>query len=188
LQIEGCHMVSVEDPPRSLISVFHTGATTFLPNSISFILVRLSGPRSRPTAMQKMWYSRESNLGPLGLQPGTLTTRSERRPSSQICIHSSKYKNTKNQHIHPAMWNVAHRLPVYACTITDHCIALLQLLHKWQHQSMKLWIQVVHLSFWWKEHLRDVKESNYHEQHNRPSELMGMPRIKLDRKIITNKT
>jgi hypothetical protein len=28
----------------------------------------LSGPRSRPTATQKIWQSRESNLGPLGQQ------------------------------------------------------------------------------------------------------------------------
>jgi hypothetical protein len=34
--------------------------------------MRLSGPRSRPTATQKM--GRESNPEPLGLQPGTQTT------------------------------------------------------------------------------------------------------------------
>jgi hypothetical protein len=38
----------------------------------------LSGHRSRPTATQKIWSLRESNLGPLGLQPGNLTTRSQR--------------------------------------------------------------------------------------------------------------
>jgi hypothetical protein len=39
--------------------------------------MRLSGPRSRPTATQKMWQRRESN--PLGLQPGSLTTTPQRR-------------------------------------------------------------------------------------------------------------
>jgi hypothetical protein len=34
----------------------------------------LSGPRSRPTT-KKIWQRRQSNLGPLGLQPGSLTTR-----------------------------------------------------------------------------------------------------------------
>ena len=30
LRIEGCHVVSAMDPPRPLISVFWTGAATFL--------------------------------------------------------------------------------------------------------------------------------------------------------------
>jgi hypothetical protein len=34
----------------------------------------LSGPRSRPTATQKIWQRRESKPGPLDLQPGSLTT------------------------------------------------------------------------------------------------------------------
>jgi hypothetical protein len=47
----------------------------------------LSGPSSRPTATQKIWYCRESNPGPLGLQPRNLTTRLQRwsnLPSSNI--------------------------------------------------------------------------------------------------------
>jgi hypothetical protein len=39
----------------------------------------LSGPRSRPTATQKIWQCGKSNLGPLGLWPGSLTTRPQRR-------------------------------------------------------------------------------------------------------------
>jgi hypothetical protein len=34
----------------------------------------LSGSRSRPTSTQKIWERRKSNPGPLGLQPGTVTT------------------------------------------------------------------------------------------------------------------
>jgi hypothetical protein len=34
----------------------------FLPNSSSVVLMRLSGPRSRPTTSQKIWQRRESNL------------------------------------------------------------------------------------------------------------------------------
>jgi hypothetical protein len=33
----------------------------FLPSSFSVVLTRLSGPRSRPTTSQKIWYRRESN-------------------------------------------------------------------------------------------------------------------------------
>jgi hypothetical protein len=55
LQIEGCRVVSAADPPRPLISVFYTGAATFLLSRSSFILKKLRGPRSRPTATQKMW-------------------------------------------------------------------------------------------------------------------------------------
>jgi hypothetical protein len=43
------------------------------------MLTRLSGPRSRPTATQKIWQHQESNPGPLGLQLGSLTTRPQRR-------------------------------------------------------------------------------------------------------------
>jgi hypothetical protein len=43
------------ESPRPLISVFKTGAATFLSSSSSVILTRLSGPRSRPTTSQKIW-------------------------------------------------------------------------------------------------------------------------------------
>jgi hypothetical protein len=33
----------------------------FLPSSSSIVLMRLSGPRSRPTISQKIWYRRKSN-------------------------------------------------------------------------------------------------------------------------------
>jgi hypothetical protein len=45
----------------------------------------LSGPRCRPTAMQKIWEPRESNTWCRGLQPGTLTTRPQRRSNKCIC-------------------------------------------------------------------------------------------------------
>jgi hypothetical protein len=38
----------------------------------SRVLTRLSGPRSRPAASQKIWKRWESNPGPLHLQPETL--------------------------------------------------------------------------------------------------------------------
>jgi hypothetical protein len=41
--------------------------------------MRLSGPRSRPTATQKIWQCQEPNPGPLCLQPGSLTTRPQRQ-------------------------------------------------------------------------------------------------------------
>jgi hypothetical protein len=48
----------------------------------------LSGPHSRPTDTQKIWQHRESNLGPLGLWPGTVTTRPQRW---------SQFSNKENQ-------------------------------------------------------------------------------------------
>ena len=71
---------SAQRLPRPLISVFQTGAATFFyPSSSSIDLTRLSGPRSRPPTTQKIWQRRESNPGPLHLQPETLTTRPQRR-------------------------------------------------------------------------------------------------------------
>jgi hypothetical protein len=70
---------------------FLTGASTFLPSSSSFIRKRLSGPRSRPTATNKIWLPLESNPGSLGLQTGNLTSRPQRR--SQFHTHA-KLKTT----------------------------------------------------------------------------------------------
>jgi hypothetical protein len=41
--------------PRSLISVFYIGAGTYHSSSSTVILMRLSGPYSRPTTSQKIW-------------------------------------------------------------------------------------------------------------------------------------
>jgi hypothetical protein len=49
-------------------------------------------------------------------------------------------KGCKNQHIHPAAWNFVHRLPRYANTIIYRCIALLQLLYRWQHWSQIMFL------------------------------------------------
>jgi hypothetical protein len=57
-------VVSVADPLRSLISVFLTGAATFLSSSCSFILTRAEW-----TTFQTDPYS-ENLVGP-GLEPGT---------------------------------------------------------------------------------------------------------------------
>jgi hypothetical protein len=59
-------------------------------------------------------------------------------------IHDSKCKDIKNQHVHPAASNFVHWLSRYASTIICYCIMLLQLLHRWQHQSQKLWLYVAH--------------------------------------------
>jgi hypothetical protein len=55
------------ESPRPLISVFQTGAATFLSSNSSLILTSLSEPRSRPTSSQKIWKRRELNSGPLDL-------------------------------------------------------------------------------------------------------------------------
>jgi hypothetical protein len=59
---KGCHVVSVTDPYGRILSVFWTGAATFLSSSSSIVLTRLSGPRSRPTTFS-FWQCRESNPG-----------------------------------------------------------------------------------------------------------------------------
>jgi hypothetical protein len=68
-------VVSAADPLRSLISVFQTGAATFLSSSSLFTLTRAEW-----TPFQTHCYSENQvapgiELGPLGYQPGTLTTR-----------------------------------------------------------------------------------------------------------------
>jgi hypothetical protein len=61
----------------------------FLLTSSSVALTRLSGPHSRPTTFFFFSCSaRESNPGPQDLQPGTLTTRPQRRSD-----HKKKKKN-----------------------------------------------------------------------------------------------
>jgi hypothetical protein len=69
-------VVSAADPPRSLISVFLTGAATFISSSSSFILTRAEW-----TPFQTHCYY--ENLAAPGiepsLQPGSLTTRPQRR-------------------------------------------------------------------------------------------------------------
>jgi hypothetical protein len=70
-------VVSATAPtPRSLIRLSWPEPLIFHSRKSSIILTRLSGPRSRPT-------TQESNPGPLDLQPGTLTTRPQRRSTYQ---------------------------------------------------------------------------------------------------------
>jgi hypothetical protein len=56
--------------------------------------------------------------------------------------HDSKCKGIENQCVHPAVWNFVHSVPRYASTIIYRSIVALQLLHRGQHQSRKLWIAV----------------------------------------------
>jgi hypothetical protein len=57
-------VVSVADPPRSLISVFLTGVATFLSSSSSFILTMAEW-----TPLQTQYYS--DNLATPGIESGT---------------------------------------------------------------------------------------------------------------------
>jgi hypothetical protein len=45
-------VLSAAELPRPLISVLQTGAATFISINSSFILMRLSGPRSRPNLVK----------------------------------------------------------------------------------------------------------------------------------------
>jgi hypothetical protein len=57
-------VVSAADPPRSLISIFYTGAATFLSSSSSFILTRAEW-----TPFKIHCYS--DNVVSQGIEPGT---------------------------------------------------------------------------------------------------------------------
>jgi hypothetical protein len=56
----GCRVVSATDPHGRQFR-FSRPETLFSWNSISIILMRLSGPHSRYTTSQRIWYRRESN-------------------------------------------------------------------------------------------------------------------------------
>jgi hypothetical protein len=58
------------------------------------------------------------------------------RPDTRLQIKGRK----KNRHVHPSAWNLVHWLPRHASAIIYSCIALIQLLYRWHHQSRKLWI------------------------------------------------
>jgi hypothetical protein len=57
-------VVSAADPPRSLMSVFYTGAATYLSSSSSFIITRAEW-----TPFQIHCYL--ENLAAAGIEPGT---------------------------------------------------------------------------------------------------------------------
>jgi hypothetical protein len=67
--------------------------------------------------------------------PLSVPSRNLIRPNTRLQI-----KGHKKSALHPAAWNFVNWLPRYASTIIYRCIALLQLLNRWQYQSRKLWI------------------------------------------------
>jgi hypothetical protein len=71
-------VVSAADPLRSLISVFSTGAATFLSSSFSFILTRAEW-----TLLQNHCYS--ENLVAPGIEPGT----------SWLAVRNSHHQTTR---------------------------------------------------------------------------------------------
>jgi hypothetical protein len=50
----GCRVVSATDPHGRILRFLDWSRYSFLPSSSSTVLTRLSGPRSRPTASQKI--------------------------------------------------------------------------------------------------------------------------------------
>jgi hypothetical protein len=62
-----CCVVSATDSHGRYSRFSRPEPLLFLPSSSSVVLMRLSGPRSRPTASQKIWKCRESNPGNLDL-------------------------------------------------------------------------------------------------------------------------
>jgi hypothetical protein len=60
VRIDGCRVVSVTDPYSRVLGFLYRSRYVFWSSS-SIVLTRLSGPRSRPTTSQKLWYRRELN-------------------------------------------------------------------------------------------------------------------------------
>jgi hypothetical protein len=93
----------------------------------------LSGPRSRPTATQKIWQRRESNPRPLGLQPGSLITRPKRRSiKPEIPFRRGgedpHIKWKERDEMRPdEIWFSTKPLPLFVC----HC----ELLHLGRYSS-----------------------------------------------------
>jgi hypothetical protein len=78
----GYCVVSATDPPCRILGFLDRSRYYFsqvAPQLYSRVLTRLSGPRSRPTASQKIWKRRESN-------PGPLTTRPQRRSVTRASL------------------------------------------------------------------------------------------------------
>jgi hypothetical protein len=71
-------MWSAQEIPTPFFRPSRPEPLLILPSSSSFVLTRLSGPRSRPIASQNL-VAPEIEPGPLDLQPGTLTTRLQRQ-------------------------------------------------------------------------------------------------------------
>jgi hypothetical protein len=72
-------------PPQSLTQFSRWEPPLFFQVAPHLSSQGLSGPRARPTATQKIWQHQESYLGPLGLQPGSLTTRPQRHVGTKFC-------------------------------------------------------------------------------------------------------
>jgi hypothetical protein len=51
----GCHVVSATDPYGHILGFLDRSCYFFLPSSSSVVLMRLSGPHSRPITSQKIW-------------------------------------------------------------------------------------------------------------------------------------
>jgi hypothetical protein len=65
---------------------------------------------------------------------------------SRNCIRPDtplQMKRLKNQQFHAATCKCVHWFSRYVSSIIYNCFALLQLLHRWQYQSHKLWIPLV---------------------------------------------
>jgi hypothetical protein len=50
-----CHVIRVTDPYGRILGFSRPEPLLFLSSSSSVVLMRLSGPRSRPTTSQKIW-------------------------------------------------------------------------------------------------------------------------------------
>jgi hypothetical protein len=100
---------------------------------------------SSPGSLVQSLSGTPSQMSPIFAQSLTLFPLSE--PSRNRIRRDRrlrKKEGSKNQHLHAAAWNSVHWLPRYSSTVIYRCIAPLQLLHRWQHQSRK---SCIHLEY-----------------------------------------
>jgi hypothetical protein len=75
----GCRAASATVHHRRLSRFYRPKPLLFHSSRSLIILTRLSGPRSSPSTVEKIWQLREPNPGTLELQGGALTTRPQMR-------------------------------------------------------------------------------------------------------------
>jgi hypothetical protein len=108
-----------------------------------------SMPFEHPCTAKASFLERPSNhYQALRLTFSAICTKSDAAPLSdlsRIRIRPDTWlqiKGRKKSARHPAALSFVHWLPRYASTVIYRCVALLQLLYRWQHQSRKLWIPI----------------------------------------------
>jgi hypothetical protein len=90
----------------------------------------LSGPRSKPTATQKIWQRWEPKAGPQSLLSGSLTTRPQRQSScsQRVDISADVFRNVFNRYNNVLWFQFGEEQLKEYKPIWNNCLVLLQIL------------------------------------------------------------